>query len=91
VQDNEVPVLRWVFVRHTERLQCELSLDDSHLLYELRTRRLGVTASEVRERFFDVSHAFHRQSDLEKGLLDDGWSLETFEKRHVAKHDVAWL
>lgn len=84
--NNEAPVLRWVFVRHTERLQCELSLDDSHLLYELRTSRLGVTASEVVERYLDSSHAFHRQSDLERGWLEDGWSMEAFEKRGVDMH-----
>jgi hypothetical protein len=86
VQENEIPVLRWVFVRHTERLQCELSLDNSHLLYELRTRRLGVVASEVIEHYVDSSQAFHRQSDLERGLLEDGWSMETFEKRQVELH-----
>ncbi len=86
MQDNQAPVLRWVFVRHTERVQCELSLDDAHLLYELRTRRLGVAASEVVERYLDASRALHCQSDLERQLLEDGWSMETFEKRQVGMH-----
>ncbi len=80
MQDNQAPMLRWVFARHAERVQCELSLGHRHLLYEVRTRRLDVTASEVVEQYRDVGRAFDRQSDLERGLLDEGWSLEHYEK-----------
>ncbi len=83
VQVNQVPLLRWVFVRQAERTQCELSLEPRHLLYELRTRRLGVTASDVVEHYQDVGQAFHRQSDVERGLLDEGWSLEHYEKLQI--------
>ncbi len=86
MQNNEVPVLRWVFARRAERLQCELSLGDSHLLYEVRTRRLDESASEVIEHYLESSQAFHRQCDLERGLLEDGWSMESFEKRRVEMH-----
>ena len=80
LRDTGVPVLRWVFVRKTERVQCELSLDDGRMLYELRTRRLGTSASESVERYCDVTRAFRRQSDVERALLEDGWSLEHYEK-----------
>jgi hypothetical protein len=81
VQKSEVPVLRWVFVREAEQLQCELSLDHERLLYELRTRRLGTHVTETVEHYRDVGRAFHRQSDVERGLVQDGWSLTRYEKR----------
>lgn len=79
MQDDHAPLLRWVFARHAERVQCELSIGHPGLLCEVRTLRLGVTASEVVEHYRDVSGAFHRQGDIEQALLDDGWSLEHYE------------
>ncbi len=78
---SEVPVLRWVFGLGADRLQCELSLDHQHFLYELRMRRLGANASESIEQYRDAIWAFRRQSELERALVEDGWSLEQYEQR----------
>jgi hypothetical protein len=77
-----VPVLRWVFVRGAERLEQELSLDSRQFVYELRTRSVGRT--EIVEHFRDVSGAFRGQSAFERSLVEDGWSLDHYEKLHRA-------
>jgi hypothetical protein len=77
-----LPVLRWVFVRGAERLECELSLDSRQFVYELRTRRAGGT--DIVEHYWDVSSAFRRQSEFERSLVEDGWSLEHYEERRRA-------
>ena len=73
---HAVPMLHWAFVRDTERVHSQLSLDQEHLLYEWRTRRVGAPANAIVERYLAVSQAFQRQSTFQRALLDDGWSLE---------------
>jgi len=74
-----VRVMRWVFTRADGRLTCELSLADDHACYELRTSRNGDPGAPALERFVDVTTAFERKSVIEGTLVNDGWSLESYE------------
>lgn len=74
-----VRVMRWIFTRADRRLTCELSLADDHACYELRTSRSGGSGDPALERFVDVTTAFERQSVIEGTLVNDGWSLESYE------------
>ena len=77
---DSTPTLRWIFARAAERLQCELSLDSSRLVYQFRVRRLEGQSSEIVEQFRDVGAAFRRQSDFEASLVREGWTLHHYEK-----------
>ena len=77
---DSTPTLRWVFVRAAERIQCELSLDSTGLVYQFRARRLEPRSSETIEQFMDVVAAFQRQSEFEASLVRDGWSLHQYGK-----------
>jgi hypothetical protein len=76
--DGHTPTLRWLFVRKSERVQCELSLDGGSLVYQLRIRHLDPPAAETAEAFRDVSAAFRRQIEFEAALVRDGWSLHQY-------------
>lgn len=79
VRDDTVRLLRWVFSRGTELLTCELALSDDDTSYELRTVTALRPASPSTERFADATAAFERQCALEGSLLNDGWTLESYE------------
>ena len=76
--ERPVRVLRWTFRRRDELLQCELGLDRQDLAYELRVRPSASGDGSV-ETFTDAIAAFNRQAALERALLGDGWSLESFQ------------
>jgi hypothetical protein len=73
-----VRVLRWTFRRQDEVLHCELGLDRQELAYELRVRPPDAVDGSV-ETFTDAIAAFTRQAALERSLVQDGWSLESFQ------------
>ena len=77
-----VRVLRWVYTRATDSCTCELTLDAHALVYELRTS-IGTPSSPRIERFHAVGRAFQRQSTWESALIDDGWTLATFESEEL--------
>ena len=70
-----VPVLRWIYANGGGRFFCELSLDEDHRVYELRTAAVGAEPHPRVERFADVTPAFLRQGQLEAELIRAGWSL----------------
>lgn len=41
----------------------------------------GTHDTESVEHFRDVGRAFHRQSDVERRLVDDDWTLARYEER----------
>lgn len=72
-------VLRWVFSRGSETTVCELSLDAAAFRYELRLRDGRAPNGGFSERFRDVAKAFQRQCELEAALLNEGWTLQSYE------------
>jgi len=71
-------VLRWTFRRQNELLRCELGLDRRDLAYELRVQRPAAADGSV-ETFTDAIAALNRQAALERALIEEGWSLESFQ------------
>jgi hypothetical protein len=72
-------VLRWSYVKQDQRCHCELTLDADHRLYELRVWR-GLRATPSVESYRHVHKAVERQSELEALLLEEGFSLEFFQR-----------
>lgn len=81
-----VPVLRWIYANGGRRFFCELSLDEDHRVYELRTAAVGAEPHPRVERFADVTPAFLRQGQLEAELIRAGWSLEFYERLQPTFH-----
>ena len=76
-----IRVLRWVYSHQDESLTCELRLADDGLSYQLTTTPCPQHGVPEVERFKDASSAFQRQSELERKLIADGWSLESYESQ----------
>ena len=76
-----IRVLRWVYSHQDESLTCELRLGDDGLNYQLTTTPCPQHGVPEVERFKDVTSAFQRQSELERKLIADGWSLESYESQ----------
>jgi hypothetical protein len=76
-----IRVLRWVYSHHDESLTCELQLADDGLSYQLTTTPCPQHRVAELERFKDATSAFQRQCELERKLIADGWSLESYESQ----------
>jgi hypothetical protein len=76
--DRSIRVLRWVYARDSQRITCELSLDGSALLYELRVRSEEPSTSTRIERFVHAAPAFTRQCEMETEWVENGWMLEHY-------------
>jgi hypothetical protein len=71
--------MHWLYARGDERLTCELSLDPSHLLYEVRVQPDETTFASARvERFIHAAAALIRQCELEADWIRSGWTLEKY-------------
>ena len=71
--------LRWAFRRDQEVVTCELSLSPDHREYELRIEAPWNPAGTTAESFDDARSAFERHAAVERILINEGWSLESFE------------
>jgi hypothetical protein len=82
---TSVRVMRWIFRRDEDTIVCELGLNRDDSAYELRvappSNSLGATA----ELFNDAISAFQRTGAVERSLLRDGWSLESFQSERVPR------
>jgi hypothetical protein len=81
MNDHSTRVLSWVYSRHDDTLTCELRLADDGLSYQLTTRPGPLPAADTVERFRDATDAFQRQFELERNLIEAGWSLESYESQ----------
>jgi hypothetical protein len=83
--DTCVRVMRWTFRRDHETIECELGLNGDNSAYELRIappwNHLGATT----ELFDDAMSAFQRHTAIERSLVRDGWSLESFHSDRVPR------
>lgn len=80
-------VLRWVYRRDQDAIICELGLNSDESAYELRLQLPAAIGS--RECFHDVTAAFNRHIDVERGLIRDGWSLDAFESSALERGATA--
>jgi hypothetical protein len=83
--DHHVRVMRWTFRRSDETVVCELGLSRDHTAYELRVDPPWNPAGITSELFDDATSAFERHAGVERILVNDGWSLESFEPGGVAR------
>jgi hypothetical protein len=84
---RDVRVLRWAFTRNGERISCELALTRDDFAYELRVHRPDSPDGPTTESFADAMRAFHKQAELERELVAQGWSLESFESTTAPRSD----
>ncbi len=73
--------MKWIFRRDRETLVCELGLNRDESAYELRIDPPRNPTGVSRETFNDAMAAFERHGVIERSLIEDGWSLESFDTR----------
>jgi len=78
---TSIRVLRWVYSHQDESLICELQLAVDGLSYQLTTTPCPQHRVAELERFKDVTSAFQRQCELERKLIADGWTLDSYESQ----------
>ena len=83
--ERYVRMLRWVFRRDTEMVSCELGLNSDDTVYQLRIEPPWNPTGVSVECFDDAMSAFQRHAMIERILLDDGWTLESFESRKLER------
>lgn len=80
---SHVRVLRWVFRRGEETLTCELGLTGEASAYELRMTAPQHPDRDLHEVFDDAMPAFQRHAGIERALVTEGWSLDSFESHRL--------
>ena len=80
-----VRILRWTFTRGSESVRCELGLAADDSAYELRIDPPWKPSGVGVECFDDAMSAFQRHAMIERLLLDEGWTLESFDSLKLAR------
>ena len=83
--DRYVRVLRWTFYRDSETVFCELGLTGHDTAYQLRVDPPWNPTGVSIEVFEDAMSAFQRHAMIERVLVDDGWTLESFESKKLER------
>jgi len=83
--DPYVRILRWTFTREAESLCCELGLSADDSVYQLRIDPPWNGTGLSLESFGDAMSAFQRHAAIERLLLDEGWTLESFDSLKIAR------
>jgi len=83
--DRYSRVLRWTFTRDKESLVCELGLTGDDSAYQLRIDPPWNSTGISAECYDDAMSAFQRQGMIERLLLAEGWTLESFESTRVER------
>ena len=83
--DTCIRVMRWTFRRDHEIVVCELGLNGDDSAYELRIAPPWNPVGATTELFDDAMSAFQRHTAIERLLVREGWSLETFESDRVPR------
>ena len=85
VADSYVRILRWTFTRDAETLRCELGLSADNSAYQLRIDPPWNRAGVAVECFDDAMSAFQRHGMIERLLLNEGWTLESFDSLKIPR------
>ena len=80
-----VRVLRWTFSRGSETIRCELGLTRDDSAYQLRIDPPWNTTGVSLECFDDAMSAFQRHATIEHLLVNEGWTLESFESTRIQR------
>ena len=80
-----VRVLTWTFHRDSETVCCELGLTGDDTAYQLRIEPPWNPTGVTVELFDDAMSAFQRHAMIERVLVGDGWTLESFESRKIER------
>lgn len=80
-----VRIMRWTFRRDEETVICELGLTGDDSAYELRIAPPWNPFGATTELFDDATSAFQRHAAIERELVRDGWSLESFQSERIAR------
>lgn len=83
--DRQIRILRWTFTRETEEVSCELGLTGDDSAYQLRMDPPWNPTGVAVEYFDDAMSAFQRHATIERLLIDDGWTLESFESKKIER------
>jgi hypothetical protein len=83
--DTSVRVMRWTFRRDHETVVCELGLNGDNSAYELRVAPPWNPLGVSNELFDDALAAFQRHTAIERTLVQEGWSLESFTSGRVPR------
>jgi len=83
--DTRVRVMRWTFRRDHETVVCELGLSRDDSAYELRIAPPWNPVGMATELFDDALAAFHRHTAVERLLVQEGWSLESYTSERVLR------
>src|SRR5262245_43672910 len=83
--NRHIRVLRWTFSRDRETILCELSLTRDDSAYQLRIDPPWNTTGISVECFDDAMAALHRHATIERQLVNDGWTLESFESARIER------
>lgn len=86
--DHSVHVMRWIFRRDHETVVCELGLNNDDSAYELRINTPWNPIRTTQELFDDAVSAFQRHTAVERLLVQEGWSLESFESERVPRQPM---
>jgi len=76
--------MRWTFRRDDATVVCELGLNPACTAYEIRVEPVS-NAARGTELFDDATSAFQRHAAIERQLVGEGWSLESFESERIAR------
>ena len=74
-----VRTLRWTFRKAGNLVVCQLALDDRDVAYELTITDSRTGGKPTVETFADAISALHQQAAIERRLIEQSWSLESFE------------
>jgi hypothetical protein len=77
--------MRWIFRREDETIVCELGLSRDESAYELRVAPPWNVLGTTTELFDDAMSAFQRHGAIERTLVGEGWSLESFKSERVQR------
>jgi len=77
--------MRWTFRRDDETVICELGLNSDDSAYELRIAPPWNPFGITNELFDDAMSAFQRHAAIERELVRDGWSLESFHSDRIPR------
>ena len=83
--DHRARVMRWTFTREDETLVCEIGLNRDESAYEIRVDPAWDVADAAGELFDDAMSAFQRHTEIERQLIAQGWSLDSFESDRIAR------
>ena len=83
--ESSVRVMRWAFRRDHETVLCELGLNEARSAYEIRIAPPLNALTDGTELYDDAMSAFQRHTAIERQLVGEGWSLESFESERIPR------